>query len=113
MGTAWQVGGGTAMDAVQLLTTSVPAWAAVVGCALAVARVAVPTTVAAVAGPLAAAHLPLALLVAGASWTATLPSHQANVPSLCSCAACASRRSLVPLMHAHQRDFPTWFLPFM
>lgn len=68
------MGGGGWSGAIQQLTTSVPAWAAVGGAAAAGARVAVPATLAAVAAPLAAAHLPLALLLAGASWTATPPT---------------------------------------
>ena len=62
-----QVGGGGLSDALQLLTTCVPFWAALAGTALSVTNSALPATLAAVVPPLASAHLPLALLTAGAA----------------------------------------------
>ena len=62
-----QVGGGGLSDALQLLTTCVPFWAALAGVALSMTRSALPATLAAVVPPLASAHLPLALLTAGAA----------------------------------------------
>jgi predicted permease len=62
-----QVGGGGLSDALQLLTTCVPFWAALAGVALSVTHSALPATLAAVVPPLAGAHLPLALLTAGAA----------------------------------------------
>ena len=69
----WQVGGGQLSDALQLLTTRVPFWAAVAGVAAAAAQVMLPPTIAAVATPLAAAHLPLALIATGASFVPAAP----------------------------------------
>lgn len=63
-----QVGGGRLSDAVQLLTTSVPFWAALAGAALAVTGTPLPPTLAAIAPPLAAAHLPLALVRSHTHW---------------------------------------------
>lgn len=62
-----QVGGGGMSDALQMLTTCVPFWAALAGTALSVTHSALPATLAAVVPPLASAHLPLALLTAGAA----------------------------------------------
>lgn len=73
------MGGGQLLDAVQLLTTSVPFWAAAAGAAGAAAGLPLPPTLAALAPTLAAAHLPLALMTAGASWKAEAalpPRHQ-------------------------------------
>lgn len=76
------MGGATLAAAIQQLTTSVPAWAAVLGCAFAVWGASVPPTVALVAVPLAHAHLQLALVVTGVGFKAAVPSRLVRPPCL-------------------------------
>lgn len=89
-----KVGGGSFLEALQQLTTYVPAWAAVAGCAFAAIGVALPPTVTAIAAPLASAHLQLALVVTGADFKPRLPSRQETADV----AGVAAARFVPPLL---------------